>query len=82
MDARIAIPPLMQVPVYRKIAQKVAELRHFNMTFAAIAKGLNGLQATGNNCVPILPRPAFRIIDHIAETGGTQLFLRNRFISS
>ena len=31
----------MQVPVYRKIAQKVAELRHLNMTFAAIAKTLS-----------------------------------------
>jgi len=41
MDARIVIPPLVQVPVYRKIAQKVAELRHLNMTFAAIAKSLN-----------------------------------------
>ena len=41
MDARIVIPPLMQVPVYRKIAQKVAELRHLNMTYAAIAKSLN-----------------------------------------
>jgi hypothetical protein len=26
---------------YRKIAQKVAELRHLNMTFAAIAKTLS-----------------------------------------
>lgn len=34
MDAKIVIPPLVQVPVYRKIAQKVAELRHLNMTFA------------------------------------------------
>ena len=41
MDAKIVIPPLVQVPVYRKIAQKVAELRHLNMTFAAIAKSLN-----------------------------------------
>ena len=41
MDAKIIIIPLMQVPVYRKIAQKVAELRHLNMTFAAIAKSLN-----------------------------------------
>ena len=31
----------MQVPVYRKIAQKVAELRHPNMTYTAIAKSLN-----------------------------------------
>jgi len=31
----------MQVPVYRKIAPKVAELRRLNMTFAAIAKTLN-----------------------------------------
>jgi len=41
MDARIVIPPLMQVSVYRKIAQKVAELRHLSMTFAAIAKTLS-----------------------------------------
>jgi len=41
MDARIVIPPRMQVPVYRKIARKVAELWHLNMTFAAIAKSLN-----------------------------------------
>ena len=26
---------------YRKVAQKVAELRHLNMTYAAIAKSLN-----------------------------------------
>ena len=41
MDAKIVIPPPVQVPVYRKIAQKVAELRHLNMTYAAIAKSLN-----------------------------------------
>ena len=41
MDAKIIITPLMQVPVYRKIAQKVAELRHLNMTYGAIAKSLN-----------------------------------------
>lgn len=41
VDARIVIPPLMQVPIYMKIAQKVAELRHLNMTFAAIAKALS-----------------------------------------
>ena len=41
MDARIVIPPLFQVPVYRKIAKEVAELRHLNMTYAAIAKSLN-----------------------------------------
>jgi hypothetical protein len=41
MDAKIIITPMMQAPVYRKIAQKVAELRHLNMTFAAIAKTLS-----------------------------------------
>lgn len=41
MDARIVIPPLMQVPVHRRIARKVAELRHLDMTFAAIAKTLS-----------------------------------------
>jgi len=41
MDVKIIITPLMQIPVYRKIAQKVAELRHLNMTYAAIAKSLN-----------------------------------------
>jgi len=41
MDAKILITPLMQVPVYRKIAKKVAESRHLNMTFAAIAKTLS-----------------------------------------
>ncbi len=40
MDARIVIPPLVPVPIYRKIARKVAELRHLNMTFTAIAKTL------------------------------------------
>jgi len=46
MDARIVIAPLMQVPVYRKIAQKVTELWHLNMTYAAIAKSLNVLSFT------------------------------------
>ncbi|OGX11039.1 MAG: hypothetical protein A2351_08655 [Omnitrophica bacterium RIFOXYB12_FULL_50_7] len=41
MDASIIIPPLLQIPVYRKIAQKGAELRDLNMTYAAIAKSLN-----------------------------------------
>jgi len=41
MDAKIVIPPLVQIPAYRKIAQKVAALRHLKMTFAAIAKSLN-----------------------------------------
>ena len=41
MDAKIVITPLVQVPVYRKIARKVAKLRHLNMTYAAIAKSLN-----------------------------------------
>jgi hypothetical protein len=40
MDAKIVIPPLVQVPVYRKIAKKVVELRQLNMTYAAIAKRL------------------------------------------
>ncbi len=41
MDARIVIPPLVPIPTYRKIAQKVAELRLLNMTFARIATSLN-----------------------------------------
>ena len=41
MDARIVIPPLVPIPAYRKIAKKVAELRHLKMTFAGIAKSLH-----------------------------------------
>jgi hypothetical protein len=40
-DAKIIITPLMRVPVYRKIARKVAELRRLNMTYADIGKSLN-----------------------------------------
>jgi hypothetical protein len=41
IDLKIVIPPLIHAAVYRKIAQKVAELPHFNMPYAAIAKSLN-----------------------------------------
>jgi len=41
MDMKTVATPIIRPLLYSKIAQRVAKLRHLNMTFAAIAKTLS-----------------------------------------